>query len=63
MAENCDDCAPCEQIPEKTCYVSSMDQAAQLISSFERKNFVKFSCYKGNGNFGNHGEQILLIFG
>ena len=64
MAENYDDCtcASCEQIPERTCYVSSMDQVAQLISSFETKNTVKFSCYKGIGNFGNHGELIFINF-
>ena len=64
MAENYDDCtcASCEQIPERTCYVSSMDQVAKLISSFETKNTVKFSCYKGIGNFGNHGELIFINF-
>ena len=62
MEENYDDCAPCEQIPERTCYVSSMDQVAKLISSFETKNTVKFSCYKGTGNFGSHGELIFINF-
>lgn len=61
MAENYD-CAPYEKITEKICYVSSMDQAAKLISSFETKNTVKFSCYKGNGNFGYHGELIFITF-
>ena len=46
MAENYDDCAPCEQIPERTCYVSSMDQAAKLISSFGKKNTVSFPVTK-----------------
>ena len=62
MAENYNDCAPCEQKPEKTGYVSSVDQAVKLISSFEKKNTVKFSCYKDNGNFGNHGESIFINF-
>lgn len=59
MEENYDDCDFCEEIPERTCYVSSLDQATKLISSFEAKNTVKFSCYKADKNFGSDGELLL----
>ena len=37
-------------------YVPSLDHAERLISSFEAKNTVKFSCYKADKNFGNDGN-------
>ena len=40
-------------------YVPSLDHAEKLISSFEAKNTVKFSCYKADKNFGNDGNLSL----
>lgn len=37
-------------------YVTSLDHAEKLISSFEAKNTVKFSCYKADRNFGKDGN-------
>lgn len=36
-------------------YVQSLDYAEKMISKFETKSTVKFSCYKADKDFGNHG--------
>ena len=41
-------------------YVPSLGHAEKLISSFEAKNTVKFSCYKADKNFGN--DVYLSLF-
>ena len=43
------------QISETFGYVQSLDHAEKMISKFETKNDVKFSCYKADKDFGNHG--------
>lgn len=43
------------QISETFGYVQSLDHAEKMISKFETKNDVKFSCYKADRDFGNHG--------
>ena len=63
MGEKSADSAFYEEMSESSCYVSTLEQAEKLISSFEAKNTVKFSCYKADKNFGNDGKLInLLIF-
>ena len=42
-------------------YVPSLDHAEKLISSFEAKNTVKFSCYKADKNFENDGKLSYLL--
>ena len=43
------------QISETFGYVQSLDHAEKMISKFETKNDVNFSCYKADKDFGNHG--------
>ena len=43
------------QISETFGYVQSLDHAEKMISKFETKNDEKFSCYKADKDFGNHG--------
>ena len=42
-------------------YVPSLDHTEKLISSFEAKNTVKFSCYKADKNFENDGKLSYLL--
>lgn len=43
------------QISETFGYVQSLDHAEKMISKFETKSTIKFSCYKADKDFGNHG--------
>ena len=36
-------------------YSQLLDHAKKMISKFETKSTIKFSCYKANKDFGNHG--------
>ena len=47
-----------EEIFQSLGYVSSLDHAEKLISSFnfEAKDIVQFSCYKANKYFGKDGN-------
>lgn len=56
MDEKAKDSSFPEEISQSLGYVSSLEHAERLISSFEAKNTVKFSCYKADKNFGNHGK-------
>lgn len=43
-------------------YVPSLDHAEKLISSFEAKNTVKFSCYKADKNFAMMVIEVFKLF-
>ena len=43
------------EISETFGYVQSLDHAEKMISKFETKSTEKFSCYKADKDFGNHG--------
>ena len=43
------------EISETFGYVQSLDYAEKMISKFETKNAVKFSCYRADKDFWNHG--------
>ena len=43
------------EISETFGYVQSLDHAEKMISKFETKNTIKFSCYKADKDFGNYG--------
>ena len=36
-------------------YFQLLDHAKKMISKFETKSTIKFSCYKADKDFGNHG--------
>ena len=61
MEEKSEDSAFYEEMSESSCHVSTLEQAEKLISSFEAKNTVKFSCYKADKYFGNDGKLINLF--
>jgi hypothetical protein len=61
MEEKVRDPSLAEAIAETFSYVPSLDQAERLISSFETKNTVKFSCYKADKNFGREGKLIVKL--
>ena len=43
------------EISETFGYVQSLDHAEKMISKFETKSTEKFSFYKADKDFGNHG--------
>ena len=43
------------EISETFGYVQSLDHAKKMISKYETTNILKFSSYKADKDFGNHG--------
>ena len=50
------------KIAENFGYVSSVEEAYKVITEFETWSTTKFSCFKGDKDFGNIGVYLRFIY-